>query len=111
MKLEKIEQKTAKSGSAYLQLGIDGKSYNYFGTLGDIKLGDEILCEFETKGKFTNLKAIEKVINQQIMQPQASNEQNKNTTMYVSYVKDLVVSGKSLEEAIKIVKEAIKEFS
>ena len=30
--------------------------------------------------------------------------------MYVSYVKDLVVSGKTTEEAIEIIKQAIKEF-
>ena len=35
----------------------------------------------------------------------------RNTTMYVSYVKDLVVSGKDLTEAIDMIKLAIKEFS
>lgn len=35
----------------------------------------------------------------------------KNVTMYVSYTKDLICAGKSFEEAIKIVKDAQKEFS
>ena len=110
MKLEKIEQATARTGQTYNKLTIDGKNYNFWGEIKDLKVGDEVLCEFETKGKFTNLKGIDKVTTQK-MQPQASNEQNKNTTMYVSYVKDLVINGKTAEEAIEIIKKAKKEFS
>ena len=36
---------------------------------------------------------------------------NNFSTMYVSYVKDLVVAGKSVEEAIKVIKQAQEAFS
>ena len=35
---------------------------------------------------------------------------SKYATMFISYVKDLVVSGKSVKEAIEIIKEAQKAF-
>lgn len=58
MKLEKIDKGIAKSGVPFFKLTIDAKNYNYFGDLGDIKEGDSVLCEFETKGQYTNLKKI-----------------------------------------------------
>lgn len=61
MKVENIDKATTQKGSLYHKLTIDGKIYNYFDDLGNIKVGDDVLCEFETKGKFTNLKSIEKV--------------------------------------------------
>ncbi len=41
---------------------------------------------------------------------EVSKQQKSHTTMYVSYVKDLIVAGKEPVEAIKIVKEIRKEF-
>lgn len=35
---------------------------------------------------------------------------NGHKAMYVSYVKDLVVAGKSVEEAIKLIKQAYDAF-
>lgn len=60
MKLEKIENATAKTGVPYLKLTIDGKEWVFFGELGDVKIGDNVLCEFKTEGKYTNLKKITK---------------------------------------------------
>ena len=61
MKLENVETAIAKTGNPYLKLTIDGKIYNFFGEIADdIAIGDIVQCEFETKGKFTNLKAIRK---------------------------------------------------
>ena len=40
----------------------------------------------------------------------SSNTGNRNTTMYVSYVKDLIVAGKTPDEAVRIVKAIRKEF-
>ena len=39
------------------------------------------------------------------------NVDNKFTTMYVSYAKDLVVSGKTVDEAIEIIKKTRDAFS
>ena len=50
MKLEKIEQKTAKTGNPYSLLTIDGKSYSWFNEL-NASVGDNVLCEFEQNGK------------------------------------------------------------
>lgn len=60
MKLELIETNTAKNGAVYKVMTIDGKKYNFFGDTEGIHPGAEVLCEFETKGQFTNLKSIEK---------------------------------------------------
>ena len=78
MRLEKIEKATAKTGAGYLKLTIDGKNYNYFGELGDVKEGDFVVCEFETKGKFTNMKNISK--STENASPQASNAQNSGSS-------------------------------
>jgi len=64
MILQKIEIATTKTGNTYRKLTLDGKTYNFFGELQDIAIGDTVLCEFETSGKFTNLKSIEKVAQQ-----------------------------------------------
>ena len=73
MKLEKIETATAKTGSPFFKLTIDGKNYNYFGELEDVKAGDFVLCEFKTSGKYTNLAKITKTTEN--VQPGASNAQ------------------------------------
>ena len=73
MKLEKIETATAKTGNPFFKLTIDGKNYNYFGEIGEIKVGDFVLCEFKTSGKYTNLAKITKTTEN--VQPGASNGQ------------------------------------
>lgn len=60
MKLEKIEQATAKNNSIYHKLTIDGKTYVYWNELGDLKTGDEVICQFEKKGQYRNLIDIKK---------------------------------------------------
>lgn len=67
MKLQKIEKSVAKTGAEYLKLTIDGKTYNYFKEI-DVAEGDEVLCQFEKNGQYTNLTNIEKVITQKIVQ-------------------------------------------
>lgn len=65
-KLEKIEQANASNGAVYNKLTISGKVYNYFGDITGLSVGDNVLCEFKTEGKYTNLKNIEKVESQSI---------------------------------------------
>ena len=65
MKLEKIEQKTAKTGNPYSLLTIDGKSYSWFNEL-NASVGDNVLCEFEQNGKYTNLASIKRIETTQI---------------------------------------------
>ena len=69
MKLESIEKATAKTGAVYFKLSIDGKNYNFFGEIGDLKIGDEVKCAFEQKGQYTNLVGIEKA-SQSVSKPQ-----------------------------------------
>lgn len=65
MRLDKIEKATAKNNKSYHKLTVDGKLYNYFGELGELKEGDGVVCTFETKGEYTNLKTIAKGSNAQ----------------------------------------------
>ena len=61
MKLEKIEQAVTVKGNTYNKLTIDGKTYNFFGDMLNLQVGDDVLCQFKVSGKFTNLESIEKV--------------------------------------------------
>lgn len=60
MQINKIEQKQAKSGAIFHKLTIDGKTYNTFEPLGDLKVGDIVECEFVQSGEYTNIKTIKK---------------------------------------------------
>lgn len=60
MLLEIIEVANAKNNKQYHKLTIDGKHYNFFGDMKDLKAGDQVLCDFEVKGQYTNLKTIVK---------------------------------------------------
>ena len=61
MKLEKIEEAIAKTGNAYKKLTIDGKAYNFFDVFPQgLNVGDDVTCEFQKKGEYTNLVKLEK---------------------------------------------------
>lgn len=60
MKLQKIEKKVAKNGSDYYSLTVDDLTYNFWEDLGELKEGDEVDCQFEKKGIYTNLITIRK---------------------------------------------------
>jgi len=77
-------------------------------------INKDIDVEIQVKGEFRNIVLVEgadnkpKVWEKPAYSPKTGNF--SHTTMYVSYVKDLVVAGKTLAEAISIIKLARKEF-
>lgn len=70
MRLEKIEQAQAQNGTPYLKVTIDGKAYNYWKPLEDMKVGDFVECEFQKKGQYTNLMDMKKINYQVVGSPQ-----------------------------------------
>lgn len=62
-----------------------------------------------TKEEARNI--IEEALSKQISEATKSAIPNGQLAMYVSYVKDLVVSGKDEEASINLIKKAIKELS
>ena len=102
---------------------IDGKDYSTFNAnIGDnFKIGDFVLMEGEQKGKFWNMESMamaegENVVTEKV---ESSTLTNRETSMYVSYAKDLFiatyVTGANPEVVmtgcIKTIKQAIKAFS
>lgn len=74
--------------------------------------------EVEERGNFKNITAISNPDQTKIVGPKRvydvetpKTSPSRETTMYTSYVKDLVVSGKTIEEAIELVKQARDSFS
>lgn len=53
----------------------------------------------------------EKINDSEVSKPTKSTKSTGSTTMYVSYVKDLIIAGKSLEQAIEIITAARAAFS
>jgi len=80
------------------------------------RLNVPIGVELAVKGDFKNIKKILATLPVEVpgvalqVDKFAEARAVKNTTMYVSYVKDLVVSGILPEKAVEIIKQAIKEF-
>lgn len=70
--------------------------------------------EFKSFGDKTEIKETESnnSVEVETIKPEkfAKERNDKLTSIYTSYVKDLVVSGKKVEEAIEIIKQARKEF-
>ena len=85
----------------------------------DIKkcLGQTLDCEVIEKGNFKNITKVYPLDTQQqdepvevVKIPAVEKKANSHTTMYVSYCKDLMVAGMTIENAINAVQRLKKAF-
>lgn len=85
-------------------------------------VGQNVSVEVKQSGEYMNLAkfygAEDDTVVTEKVEPQPKSpapaavvNNNKNTTMYVSYAKDLVVGGIPMTEAIELIKEAQAAFS
>ena len=91
----------------------DGKSYSTFDAVIGKAFGAGDTVEFtgEQSGKYWNLQSMRKIENTEVIKPQNFGKEDRTTSMYVSYVKDLIIAGNKLEESINMIKQAIEAFS
>lgn len=120
--IEHIFENTSKSGRVYLTVVVSGRKGGVFSQkdIAEVKsagIGAYVSYEEESTPKgYVNFKDFKKVTQQEatmINQQQQQQQQQPNersVTMLVSYAKDLVVSGKSKEEAVEIVKYLVDSF-
>jgi hypothetical protein len=121
IELIEFEDKIAKTGRKYTRFKTSDGWMSCFieELIADLKkvIGQKVICNIaidEDKG-FKNIRGCEGLAsgNQQIagVPVQKVNvEVDKKTTMYVSYCKDLIVSGMDEENAIKTIKNIQKAF-
>ena len=121
VELIEFEDKTAKTGREYTRFKTNEGWMSCFEKelIADLKkvIGQRVICNIaidEDKG-FKNIRGCEGLAsgNQQIAGVPVQKvkvEVDKKTTMYVSYVKDLIVSGMDEENAIKTIKNIQKAF-
>ena len=78
-------------------------------------IGVELDVEIKEKGNFKNAVGLATYPLVKPKQPESKaivrKASDKDAMMCTSYVKDLVISGKSVEDAIKIIKQAKEAFS
>jgi len=117
--ISKIEQKASAAGKPYFICETNiGKMACWDAVMAatlQSKLNVPLGVEIAEKGDFKNIKKILSTLPAAVPVVAQSDKfadarQAKNTTMYVSYVKDLVVAGVLPDKAIEIIKLAIKEF-
>jgi hypothetical protein len=112
------DEVSKKTGKAFWKVKTDLADFNVFDkNMADVlkaHINKDIEVEIQVKGEFRNIVLVEGADNKpkQWEKPAYAPVKAKfdHSTMYVSYVKDLVVSGKTLAEAISIIKLAKKEF-
>ena len=117
-----IEPKTSKAGKRYFQIeDINGTKYTLHEEplLMHFQIAKPTNADVVISGTWNNIRSIsntpatEKVFTapqQPSVSPIVEARAAKDTSIYTSYVKDLVVAGKTIEEAIKIVKQAKEAF-
>lgn len=86
-KIEKLEKKIAQNGKEYFVITLDGKNYTYFGDVTPFTVGDTVIAEFQTNGKFTNLVSITKAEPQKVVMPSASPTQTAQAHQTVEKIK------------------------
>ena len=113
---------TNRRGAPYVRwvFTINDKNYSTF----DEKIGaffkveDKVVMTGYQRGDFWNMKSMR--IDDGSVKPEQAFDvpkevkvslDNRNATMYVSYVKDLIVSGMNPVDAIKTIKEIREEFT
>jgi len=127
IEIKGISVKEGKTGNKYFSIETDQGAVTCF----EKKITDELQKHVGQKVKveiaenergFRNLRRFlgvadnSEVVSQPKEKEKTDNEQfaearaEKNKSMYVAYVKDLVVAGKPVEEAIDIVKYTIRAF-
>ena len=114
--IQEFEDKTSANGKTYTRFKTDQGWMSCFNAelSNDIKkaIGSKVECDIAVKGNYKNITGCAANLeNAQEPQFLAEPTGNKHTTMYVSYVKDLVVAGKAVDEAIVIIKKARGAFT
>ena len=118
--IKTIDTRNKKDGGTYwIITGTDNYKYSVWDSdIYDlVKAGKSYLFEVLQKDGFNNIKgflgaaAVEKVVNEPKPAVKAGYAPQNQVPMYVSYVKDLIVAGKSPEEALELIRSAIDAFS
>ena len=116
-----ISSKTSKAGKEYwaIDTAQEGTITCFEKALvEDLKVGNRYSVGIAQKDNWKNLRSIVGEVEGQINNKPEKVEGDKfvearhakDTSIYTSYVKDLVISGKELEEAIEIIKKAREAF-
>ena len=119
LKIEDFEDKTSKAGKPYTRFQTSEGWMSAFeaDTISAIKQlnGKVVSVEVAESGEFKNIRKCYGVVAGQeaevVRIAPAVSKPNNSTTMYVSYAKDLVVSGMNVEEAIGAIEQIKEAFS
>lgn len=119
--IQKYEDKTSqKNGKKYTRFLTSEGWVSVFenDVIKALKEAEGRVCDVNlvSNGDFKNIRGF----NQYVDKPQddtfagakvtKEKTESKHKTMYISYVKDLVVSGMEIEKAIEVIKKAQKSF-
>lgn len=128
--IAEVEPKTTKAGKSYMRIKTERNGSTRWMSCfnADVNealkalVGQVVTVETKQSGDFFNIMGChgeapisglseedEKTATEAMNKPQK--QANGNTAMYVSYVKDLIVSGKKKEEAIQDIKDIKEAFS
>jgi len=119
--IQGIEQKTSQAGKVYHSITTEQGVMSCFEkSISDVlltKIGQQVGVEIKESNGFKNIRKILAklpVVSPSQTPPSADKfaeaRKEKNSAMYVSYVKDLIVSGVLPDKAIEIIKKTIAEF-
>ena len=128
IQIKSVTETEAKvSGRKYFKVDTDQGIMSCFedkiaGTLS-LNIGKSMNVEVQVSGDKQQFKNIRRICadvktekpNLALLPPIVQDKfsearEEKNRTMYVSYVKDLVISGMPYQKAVEIIKAVIKEF-
>ena len=117
---ETFERKISKAGKDYWTITAQGVRYTLHepSLAMNFQIGKTVTIEFTESGDWKNIKAVKPAVQtEQVVQTVMPNQQitearaAKDTSIYTSYAKDLCIAGKTMEEAINLVKQAKQAFS
>ena len=116
-KLENWERKESKSGKTYFSFTINSEKFNVFEEEVVKQLKDNMGKIVEVMvAKNENFKNIRKVLKiggqEEVIEAKETETEieTKYKYMLISYMKDLIIAGKSTAEAIAIIKKALNSF-
>jgi len=114
LKILVIEDKVTQSGREYIRVNTSEGWLSCFDTVTIEKLKEmgTGTGSFEVieAGEYKNIKKMYDVVEDGKVNAPVQKIGTAHTTMYVSYVKDLIVAGKTPAEAIELIKKIRNEF-
>lgn len=118
--IERVFENNSKTGKRFLTVIISGKKGGVFNPkdmeFAEKNVGSVVSYDEKTTDRgftnFENFSAPREDAQQTVTQTRPSNvgDQDRTVSMLASYAKDLVVAGKTKEEAVEIVKYLFDQF-